>query len=200
MSAFWSCGRARQSRRRQKATAGHRASDAVSGASCFVERSTKLFDKSARRLQIGKAPTIITLLVSPNGASKSGRGAARLVKGNNLTVQFDIQSIRGDRHLDNKGVFPLVGGRLTGSIRWHFKSGAAIILIGIKWTELIYSDPFEKNFVIECLIGPISLKVWKNDRDHVRAELWDVPPVQTIHRDPPRLIAREQRRPGSSSK
>jgi hypothetical protein len=45
---------------------------------------------------------------------------------------------------------------------------------------LIYSDPFEKNFVIECLIGPISLKVWKNDRDHVRAELQlqDVPPVQ----------------------
>jgi hypothetical protein len=57
---------------------------------------------------------------------------------------------------------------------------------------LIYSDPFEKNFVIECLIGPISLKVWKNDRDHVRAELWDVPPVQTIRRNPPRFIPRQQ--------
>src|SRR5262249_49339438 len=30
----------------------------------------------------------------------------RLVKTDNLIVQFDIQSIRGDRHLDNKGVFP----------------------------------------------------------------------------------------------
>jgi len=103
--------------RRREAACRHRAFDAVSGASCFVERSAKLFDKGARRLQIGKAPTIITLLVSPNGASKSGRDPTRFVKGNNLTVQFDIQSIRGDRHLDNKGVFPLVGGRLTGSIR-----------------------------------------------------------------------------------
>jgi hypothetical protein len=37
----------------------------------------------------------------------------QLVKTDNLTVQFDIQSIRGDGHLDNKGVFRLVGRRLT---------------------------------------------------------------------------------------
>jgi hypothetical protein len=103
-----------------------------SSAGYFVERSAKLFDKGARRLQIGKAPAIIALLVSPNGPSKSGLDAPRLVKSNNPSVQFDIQSIRGDRHLDNKRVFPLVGGRLTAAIKWHFKSGAAIILIGIK--------------------------------------------------------------------
>jgi len=87
------------------------------GASRFVERSAKLFDEGASRIQIGKAPTIIALLVSPNGASQSGPDAVRLVKNNNLTVQFDIQSVRGDRHLDNKGVFPLVGDRLTAAIK-----------------------------------------------------------------------------------
>jgi hypothetical protein len=39
------------------------------------------------------------------------------VKTDNLTIQLDIQSIRSDRHLDNKGVFPLVGGRLTAAIK-----------------------------------------------------------------------------------
>jgi hypothetical protein len=101
----------------RKAAGRHRAFDAVSGAGYFVERSAKLFDKGARRRQIGKAPTIITSLVSPNGASKSGRYAARFVKGNNHTVQFDIQALRGDRYLDNNGVFAFVGGRLTTSIR-----------------------------------------------------------------------------------
>jgi len=90
-------------------TAGYEAS---LNASCFVERSAKLFDKGASRLQTGKAPTIIALLVSPNDASKSGRHAARLVKTDNLIVQSDIQSSHSDRHLDNKGVFPLVGDRL----------------------------------------------------------------------------------------
>lgn len=88
-----------------------------SAASYFVERSAKLFDKGTRRRQIGKAPTIIALLVSPNGAPKSGRDAARLVKIDNLTAQSDVQSIRGDRHLDNKGVFALVGDRLTWVIK-----------------------------------------------------------------------------------
>ncbi|MGO8925223.1 MAG: hypothetical protein ACLQF4_20065 [Xanthobacteraceae bacterium] len=88
-----------------------------SAASYFVERSAKLFEEGASRRQIGKAPTIIALLVSPNGASKSGRDAARLVKIDNLTVQSDVQSIRRDRHLDNKGVFALVGDRLTGAIK-----------------------------------------------------------------------------------
>jgi hypothetical protein len=101
--------------RRRKAAGRHRVFDAVSGASCFVERSAKLFDKGARRLQIGKAPTVVTLSVTEYCASISGRDATRFVKGNNLTVQFDIQSIRGDRHLDNKGLFPLVGGGLTGA-------------------------------------------------------------------------------------
>jgi hypothetical protein len=91
-------------------------------ASCFVERSAKPFEKGPRRFQVGKAPTIITLLISPNGASKSRRNAPRPVKSNNLTVQLDIQTVRGDRHLDNKGVFPLVGDGFTAAIKWHFKS------------------------------------------------------------------------------
>jgi hypothetical protein len=49
-----------------------------------------------------------------------GADAMRLVKAANLTVQFDIQPIRGDRHLDNEGVFPLVGERLTGAIKMTF--------------------------------------------------------------------------------
>src|SRR5262249_25272699 len=97
--------------RRREAARGH------SSASRFVERSAKLFDKGARRLQIGKAPAVITLSVAEYCTSKSGREAARLVKTNNLTVQFDNQSVRGDRHLDNKGVFPLIGSRLTAAIK-----------------------------------------------------------------------------------
>jgi len=46
--------------------------------------------QSASRLQIRKAPTVITLPVSEYGTSKSRRDAARLVKLDNLTVQFDI--------------------------------------------------------------------------------------------------------------
>jgi hypothetical protein len=61
--------------------------------SCLVERSAKLFGKGARRPQIGKAPTVIALPVSEYGSSKSRFHAARLVKTNNLTVQFDAQSI-----------------------------------------------------------------------------------------------------------
>ena len=89
----------------------------ASGASCFVERSAKPIDKGARRLQIGKAPAIIASRLSPNGASKSGRDSARLVKTDNLTVQFEIQSLRGDGHLDNKRVITLIGDRLTGAIK-----------------------------------------------------------------------------------
>jgi hypothetical protein len=84
-----------------------------SSASYFIERSAKLFEEGASRRQIGKAPTIKELPVSPNGASKSRRDASRLVKTDDLTVQSDIQSIRGDRDLNNKGVFPLVCKRLT---------------------------------------------------------------------------------------
>jgi hypothetical protein len=86
-------------------------------ASCFVERSAKLLNKGARRLQIGKAPTIIALLVSPDGASISRRDAARLVKTDNPTVQFNVQPIRGDRHLDDKGKLLLVSERLTAAIK-----------------------------------------------------------------------------------
>ena len=85
------------------------------GAGCFVERSAKLFGKGARRRQIEKAPAVIDLPASECSTSKSRRGVVRLVKTDNLTVQFDIQSIRGDGHLDNKGVFRLVGGRLTSA-------------------------------------------------------------------------------------
>jgi len=85
------------------------------GICCFVECSVKLFDKGASDLQIGKAPMVS--LVSPNGLSESEWDVASLVKTNNLTVQFEIQSIRGDRHLDNKGVFALVGDRLAAAIK-----------------------------------------------------------------------------------
>src|SRR6516165_3052553 len=91
-----------------------------SSAGCFVKRSAKLFGKGARRRQIEKAPAVINLPLSECSASKSRRGVVRLVKTDNLTVQFDIQSIRGDGHLDNKGVFRLVGGRLTGASKRHF--------------------------------------------------------------------------------
>jgi hypothetical protein len=57
----------------------------------------------------------MVLLVSPNGTPKVERDAPRLVETNNLTVQFDIQSIRGDRHFDNTGKGPLVIERLTST-------------------------------------------------------------------------------------
>jgi hypothetical protein len=57
------------------------------------------------------------LLVSPDGASMSRRDATRLVKTNNPTVQFNIQPIRGDRHLDDKGEILLVSERLTAAIK-----------------------------------------------------------------------------------
>src|SRR6516225_6506082 len=84
-----------------------------SSAGCFVKRSAKLFGKGARRRQIEKAPAVINLPVSECSTSKSQCGVVQLVKTDNLTVQFDIQSIRGGGHLDNKGVFPLVDVRLT---------------------------------------------------------------------------------------
>jgi hypothetical protein len=93
----------------------HREKRRKSSAGCFVKRSAKLFGKGSRRRQIEKAPAVINLPVSERSTSKSQRGVVQLVKTDNLTVQFDIQSIRGDGHLDNKGVFRLVGGRLTGS-------------------------------------------------------------------------------------
>jgi len=80
-------------------------------AGCFVEHSAKLFGERASRRQIGKTPTIMVLLISRNGTAKVERDAPRLVKIYNLTVQFDIQSIRGDGYLDNKGIFLLVGER-----------------------------------------------------------------------------------------
>ena len=61
-----------------------------SSARRFVERTAKLFDKGASGRRIGKAPAIVASLVPPNGTSKSRRDAARLVKSDNLTVQFDI--------------------------------------------------------------------------------------------------------------
>src|ERR1700745_2101281 len=93
----------------------HREKRRKSSAGCFVKRSAKLFGKGARRRQIEKAPAVINLPVSERSTSKSQRGVVQLVKTDNLTVQFDIQSIRGDGHLDNIGVFRLVGGRLTGA-------------------------------------------------------------------------------------
>jgi hypothetical protein len=39
------------------------------------------------------------------------------MKTDNLAVQLDIQSNRGDGHLDNKGIFALVDERLTGAIK-----------------------------------------------------------------------------------
>src|SRR3974377_122913 len=86
-----------------------------SSASCFVECSAKPFGDGASRRQIEKAPAVINLSASECSTSKSRRGVVRLVKIDDLTVQFDIQSIRGDGHIDNKGVFRLVGGRLTGA-------------------------------------------------------------------------------------
>jgi hypothetical protein len=41
------------------------------------------------------------------------------VKTNDRTVQYDVQSTRSDGHLDNKGVFVLVGECLTGAIKCH---------------------------------------------------------------------------------
>lgn len=111
--------------------------------SCFVERSAKLFDKGACRLQVGKAPTIIALLVSLNGASKSGRDAARVMKTNNLAVQFDVQSIRGDRYLDNKGAFPLVDARLTGAI----KSGRRFVFN----KPVRHGGTFTRRWVFDCV-------------------------------------------------
>jgi hypothetical protein len=66
-----------------------------SSAGCFVKRSAKLFGKGARRRQIEKAPAVINLPVSECSTSKSQWGVVQLVKTDNLTVQFDIQSIRG---------------------------------------------------------------------------------------------------------
>jgi len=93
----------------------HREKRRKLSASCFVEHSAKPFGKGARRRQIKKAPAVITLPVSECSTSKSRRGVVRLMKIDNLTVQFGIRSIRGNGHLDNKGVFRLVGGRLTGT-------------------------------------------------------------------------------------
>ena len=62
-------------------------------------------------------------------ASKSRRDAVGVVKTDNLTIQLEIQSIRGDRHLDNKGVPSFVGDCLTRVINQHFRSrqrGSAI--------------------------------------------------------------------------
>jgi hypothetical protein len=93
----------------------HREKRRKSIAGCFVKRSAELFGKGARCRQIEKAPAVINLPVSECSTSKSQRDVVPLVKIDNLTVQFDIQSIRVDGHLDNKGVFRLVGGRLTGA-------------------------------------------------------------------------------------
>jgi hypothetical protein len=69
-----------------------------SSAAYFEESTAKLFDKHASRCQIGKAPAIITLPVSANGAPKSGRDLAQSVKTDSPAAQFDSQSIRSDRH------------------------------------------------------------------------------------------------------
>jgi hypothetical protein len=97
----------------------HREKRRKSSAGCFVKRSAKLFSKGARRRQIEKAPAVINLPVSECSASKSQRGVVPLVKTDNLTVQFDIQSIRVDGHLDNKGVFRLVGSYRREQMTFH---------------------------------------------------------------------------------
>jgi hypothetical protein len=69
---------------------GGKGGRAILSASCFVKSSAKLFDKGACRRQIRKAPAIEVLVASPSGAAKSEWDAARLVKADDLTVQFDI--------------------------------------------------------------------------------------------------------------
>ncbi len=81
---------------------GPRWGKAAGDAGCFVKCSAKLFDKGTSRRQIREAPSKMALFVFPNGTAKSGRDVPRLMNGNNLTAQCDIQSIRGDSHLDNK--------------------------------------------------------------------------------------------------
>jgi hypothetical protein len=68
----------------------------------------------------------MVLLVSPNGTPKVKRDAPRLVKPDNLAIQFGVQPIRGDRHLNNKGIFLLVGERFTGAINRHFSIGSLV--------------------------------------------------------------------------
>jgi hypothetical protein len=68
----------------------------------------------------------------------------RLVKAANLTVQFDIQPIRGDRHLDNEGVFPLVGERLTGAIKMTFTAtlyATRLFGLGLFFVKLLSCSP-----------------------------------------------------------
>ena len=59
----------------------------------------------------------MALLFSQKGTSKSEWDVVRLVKANNPPAQFDTQSVRGDRHLYNKGAFALISERLTAAIR-----------------------------------------------------------------------------------
>jgi hypothetical protein len=63
-----------------------------SNASCFVERSAKLFDKGARRRQIGKAPATIDLVPLSSATAVPELNASRLVKCQNAAVQIELQS------------------------------------------------------------------------------------------------------------
>jgi len=57
---------------------------------------------------------------SDNSVDRRAKWCAQIGAGcgaPNPTVQFEIQCIRGDRHLNNKGIFPLIGKRLTGVIK-----------------------------------------------------------------------------------
>ena len=83
-----------------------------SAASCFVERSAKLFDKGARRRQFGKAPAGIGLIVPHNPATVSRLNALRFMKTHDLPIQFDFQSGLWNSKLDDIRIPALVDQRL----------------------------------------------------------------------------------------
>src|SRR5262249_22564121 len=78
-------------------------------ASSRVQRPTKLFDKVARRRQIGKAPAIIKFTFPYNSLPMARFNVSRGVKIHNAAVQCDIQLVGAD----DKFLFPLMGQRIT---------------------------------------------------------------------------------------
>jgi hypothetical protein len=73
----------------------------VSSASCFIERSAKLFEEVTSRCPIGKAPPRILLIVPNNPATVSRLKASRFMKTYDLPVQFNFQSGLRNGKLDD---------------------------------------------------------------------------------------------------
>jgi hypothetical protein len=75
--------------------------------------SAKLFDEGASCRQSGKAPAIIDLALPNNSTPVPRLNVSRLVKGYNLVIQLDFQSVGSDSKLDDIGISAFVRQRIT---------------------------------------------------------------------------------------